>query len=472
MINIGFSIPSVAVRSARRGIGSLNPLVWFDPSDLRTLFQDGAGIAPVTGPGQRVGLMLDKSDSLVRGPDVVTDGDFSESGTHWATNGSTALVDKGVRIYSPDGSYSNVAQANVLMIGKWYIVEYTVAAYGFGSLTISGMPGNPSLPVTVGRHSILLQTTVEYLSIKRRSGPADVTIADLSVREIAGHHAVQSLNTGYRPTLARHPASGIRNLLDNSPTFEGWNENAGILSASTFVAKEFEMVKLTARAGQNGLTFVDLPTTAEEFQTVTFSIIAAAAEYPILHFTGGSGFAASRGAFEVDLTTGAVLSGTPIVQDLGGGLYRVSTQLNCTGSGDKSLQIQPREHMGVDVTGDGVKGILLGQAQLELGAVATPYQNRRNRYDITEIGERTLWYLLDDQVEGKFVTSFPDLKSDATEFWADETGITIKGAQTIGAGDRVLPGRARLYSYGIIDRPLTAPETAQLRCSLSLKSLT
>ena len=35
--------------------------VWYDPSDLSTLFQDSAGTTPVTAVGQPVGLMLDKS---------------------------------------------------------------------------------------------------------------------------------------------------------------------------------------------------------------------------------------------------------------------------------------------------------------------------------------------------------------------------------------------------------------------------
>jgi hypothetical protein len=35
--------------------------VWFDPSDISTLFQDAAGTTPVTAVGQPVGKMLDKS---------------------------------------------------------------------------------------------------------------------------------------------------------------------------------------------------------------------------------------------------------------------------------------------------------------------------------------------------------------------------------------------------------------------------
>lgn len=37
------------------------PGVWYDPSQINTLFQDSAGTTPVTAPGQTVGLMLDKS---------------------------------------------------------------------------------------------------------------------------------------------------------------------------------------------------------------------------------------------------------------------------------------------------------------------------------------------------------------------------------------------------------------------------
>lgn len=40
---------------------SLSPTVWYDPSDLSTLFQDSAGTTPVTASGQPVGKMLDKS---------------------------------------------------------------------------------------------------------------------------------------------------------------------------------------------------------------------------------------------------------------------------------------------------------------------------------------------------------------------------------------------------------------------------
>ena len=37
---------------------------FYDPNDLSTMFQDAAGTVPVTGAGQPVGLILDKSKGL------------------------------------------------------------------------------------------------------------------------------------------------------------------------------------------------------------------------------------------------------------------------------------------------------------------------------------------------------------------------------------------------------------------------
>lgn len=41
------------------------PGVWYDPSDLSTLFQDAYGTTPVTAVGQPVGLILDKSKRVI-----------------------------------------------------------------------------------------------------------------------------------------------------------------------------------------------------------------------------------------------------------------------------------------------------------------------------------------------------------------------------------------------------------------------
>lgn len=64
---MGFNLP---VLNRRRRPGGFSPVflfssgsqgVWYEPSDLTTMFQDRAGTTPVTTPGQTVGKRLDKS---------------------------------------------------------------------------------------------------------------------------------------------------------------------------------------------------------------------------------------------------------------------------------------------------------------------------------------------------------------------------------------------------------------------------
>jgi len=63
-VRLGINI-SLTGQSSGFGPASLftagQPGVWYDPSDITTLFQDSAGTTPVTAAGQPVGLMLDKS---------------------------------------------------------------------------------------------------------------------------------------------------------------------------------------------------------------------------------------------------------------------------------------------------------------------------------------------------------------------------------------------------------------------------
>ncbi|WP_420229036.1 hypothetical protein ACOBWA_08420 [Psychrobacter sp. ER1] len=66
--------------------------VWYDPSDLTTLFQDAAGTTPVTKDGDPVGLMLDKSKGLKLGTELFGNGDFSNGLTDWALVASTSAT--------------------------------------------------------------------------------------------------------------------------------------------------------------------------------------------------------------------------------------------------------------------------------------------------------------------------------------------------------------------------------------------
>ncbi|QAX29910.1 hypothetical protein ETW24_11310 [Leisingera sp. NJS204] len=79
------------------------------------------------------------------------------------------------------------------------------------------------------------------------------------------------------------------------------------------------------------------------------------------------------------------------------------------------------------------------------------------------------WYLSHDLVDDRLTVPLPDLGTQATEWRADETGVVISGGLTIAAGLRDLPVSQKLYAYGVVNRALTAAETAGLTAWLNSK---
>jgi len=65
MIGVGTGVTSALCLGARRAPGNLfgatNTGFWFDPSVANNVFQDAAGLVPVTSPSQPVGRILDRS---------------------------------------------------------------------------------------------------------------------------------------------------------------------------------------------------------------------------------------------------------------------------------------------------------------------------------------------------------------------------------------------------------------------------
>jgi hypothetical protein len=60
-LGLSLTIPRVGGFSPAVLFANSEPGVWYDPSDLTTMFQDRAGTTPVTATGQSVGYVLDKS---------------------------------------------------------------------------------------------------------------------------------------------------------------------------------------------------------------------------------------------------------------------------------------------------------------------------------------------------------------------------------------------------------------------------
>lgn len=203
-----FSIPSLFSSGA--------PGVWYDPSDYSTLFQDSAGTTPVTAVEQPVGLMLDKSQGLVLGPELVTNGDFSNGTTGWAaTNATLTNVAGQLRVAKDSAAAFCITRTEItgLTVGRTYRILGTFSAISLANNTqvwVGTAGGAQDLNLnrnstTVGSISAAFvagATTrqVEFVMNGSAGVVSVMEIDNISVKELAGNHAFQSTSAS-RPVL-------------------------------------------------------------------------------------------------------------------------------------------------------------------------------------------------------------------------------------------------------------------------------
>lgn len=211
---------------------------WYDPSDLTTLFQDSAGTTPVTAVEQPVGLMLDKSNGLVLGPELVTNGDFSQGATGWVFANGGGLANSRCECTNATNFLST--SSSILTAGKWYSAEFDYFMTAGSSLRIATKstvgPDNaaivavsPALATNaVTRLRIKFYSTGGYFIVQAANATFTGWVDNISVRELPGNHALQN-------TSANRPVLSARvNLLTKTEDFSdaAWTK-AGSSTAPT-----------------------------------------------------------------------------------------------------------------------------------------------------------------------------------------------------------------------------------------------
>ena len=178
----------------------------YDPNDLSTMFQDAAGTIPVTGAGQPVGLILDKSKGLVLSSELVKNGDFSDGSTDWNLEATWVLSNNAtIATNAPAGTstYQNLTTT----LGRFYKITFTVSNYIAGSVFPTLFNGDNGAVVSSNG-------TFSSIVLKRNAGLSAIgiasrdsfsgTIDNISVKEIAGNHAYQTTSS-MRPLLVASP---------------------------------------------------------------------------------------------------------------------------------------------------------------------------------------------------------------------------------------------------------------------------
>jgi hypothetical protein len=385
---------------------------WLEPSDLTTMFQDRAGTTPVNTPGQTVGLRLDKSKGLTLGSELVTNGDFSGGTTGW-TGGSGAaisIVSGGLLVDDPTSS--GFANQTITTIANTYykITGQFVAAtascqpavwVGTTNLTSNLLALNLATNYTGTFTAYFLATsTTSFLSIGYVAGPSqNVTIDNISVKEIAGNHAVAPTDAA-RPTYGIEPKTGRRNLLEQTEEFNNvyWTK-----TSATVTPDSDGTADLLYPSTSGTLRGIERTVGAVSSTPYTTSIEAKAAGLNFLYLYGAQGnvvayFNLSTGAIG---TVGSGLTAT--ITDVGSGYYRcsvtqtVTTRFVYAGGCDANGSTQ--------ATASGTNGILIRKAQLEASATATAYQRVGTAFNVTEAGVATVHYVEYNGIDDSFSTS-------------------------------------------------------------------
>ncbi|WP_294348526.1 hypothetical protein [Prosthecochloris sp.] len=233
-----------AVFRGRTGVECMSIDSMFDEGRL---YQDANGTTPVTGVEQPVGLMLDGSQRLRLGSELVTNGDFSDGLTGWSTAGT---VENGALTVDAIGASINMFQQEIngsgTPVGSLYWLQYEVVENSLQPGTGSMMAvhndsdfkllSGSQLPSAVGTHRVLVQRVTDTASILHvflhsQQASGSITVDNISLRETYGNHPHQLTDIN-RPVLSAR-VNGLRSTEDLSAG--GWQvfNNATVTGKNT-----------------------------------------------------------------------------------------------------------------------------------------------------------------------------------------------------------------------------------------------
>ena len=443
------------------------------------LFQDAGGTLPVTEVEQPVGLMLDRRKGGTLGPELISNGDFSNGSTGWTLTGFSVV---GGEIATDGVTGTPIAQQLIsLTANTYYRVTFTIRLSASVStvyvrLNSTSNVGSQVVSTTPVTFSQVLLASSDPSGLRIICAGLGATIAyvdNISVKLLDGNHAYQTGSTA-RPVLrARY------NLLEYSEQFNnGWNkanlgatDNAAVAPDGTTTADKVYILNATAS------TLMRRTLTPPANVVCTLSVYAKAAGYNYVNigFSDGSSSAAYAGA-QFDLSNNGALTysrsaggysivGTPTSTPVAGyaGWYRCSITLS--GPNGRPT-IHPNSTawssgtMEASQTGNGVDGILVWGADLRVGTSAGDYQRIEAAptagggavtYATTstmggEVFRPYLWF--DGADDDMIIANTDGLNFGQGSFWA-QTGLASRGAAEYdvvwGKGSNASADNIRLF---------------------------
>lgn len=360
------------------------------------LYQESTGVTPVTALGQSVGYVFDKRLGPM-GDNLFGYSSWQTIGGWEATSNATLSVSSGQLVLHATGANASSGYRLTTVVGKQYqfrvrLVQDAMTGNSFMGAGSGGGSGwaanlaNLNLGSTPGTYSITFTATSTdtRLSLFGSSGSVAGEIlvwAEPMVREVPGNHALQA-------TLAAQPTLQARsNLLTYSEQFDNaaWTKTRSSITANTAVAPD----------GTSTADKLVEDTSVTLSHAASAAVTALTATYVFSCYLKSSG--RTIGVLTYDSlsawfnlangTVGTVDAGlTASITDAGNGWYRCAI-VRATTAGSKSVIVYTATTDGqLQYTGNGVDGILVWGAQLELGSTASTYQRVVTATNYADVG--------------------------------------------------------------------------------------
>lgn len=376
--------------------------LWYDTSDFSTMFQDSAGTTPVTAGEQPVGLILDKRLGLVRGPELITNGDFGAGTTGWTAFGGTITSVSGtLRVTEPDAVTDTARgyQTITCVVGRSYEVTGTLVAQNLTTTALIaaavGVTG-AALAVSstgIGSKRLIFVATATSIVIRLSVGDnvagAYADFDNISVKELPGNHASQA-------TAASRPVLSAR-------------VNQFIQTAA------FQNSAWTKRATYSGSgNVITNSGNAAPTEGLWQQIVGLNGPYTV------SGMASSGTASTIRLVVKNNTTDTIVAQQ-SFALTPTPTFISLTG-----ITAGATPGARIEITTDGVSGTINFVPQVEFGTIASRYQQVTTATDYDTLG-------------------FPHyLKFDGVDDWLQTASIDFTGTDKVNvfAGVRKLSDAA------------------------------
>lgn len=205
----------------------------YDPNDLTTLYQDAAGTVPVTGVGQPVGLMLDKSKGLVLGNELSNYSAGFNSLVGISPVGATLSLEGTALVITAQAGTSRRAEIPIsgLTVGKFYKIKFIARKNEIGIYQNFQQftPFNKIsylvnvLSTTATEYTFIMEATavsgvLRAYATSIESVDAQIIVESVSVKEVKGNHAYQTTSAS-RPILRQNAITGAYYL-----EFDGYDD--------------------------------------------------------------------------------------------------------------------------------------------------------------------------------------------------------------------------------------------------------